>query len=112
MTDPVTPTSAPVPPAGPVNWTDPCQRAQALMGAYYKLLAGDAEIEIRTRTLDAEEVVRLQPGNLAQLRTEMQDAQDACAAQQAGRPQSSKRFAITARYLRGERRLHGRGRFE
>ena len=84
----------------PVDWTDPCARAAALSKAYYTLLSGGAEVEIRTRTLDAEEVVKLQPGNLATLRTEMQDAQDACAALQAGRPQGNKRFAITARFKR------------
>ena len=87
-------------PVPSVDWTDPCSRATALRAAYYTLLSGQQETEIRTRTLDTEEMVRFASGNLDVLRSEMQDAQDACAAFQAGKTQYAKRFAITARFKR------------
>lgn len=97
--------STPIPAApAPIDWTDPCQKAAALTNAYYKLLAGEQEIEIQTRTLDAQELVRFAPSNLDALRSEMQDAQDACAAAKAGRPQCNKRFAIRARF--NQRPMH------
>lgn len=92
--------SAPSTASAAVDWLDPCQRAAALTTAYYRLLSGEREIEIQTRTDDALEVVKFQPGNIDALRSEMQDAQDACAAAQAGRPQTNKRFAIRASFRR------------
>ncbi len=93
--------STPAPIAAPIDWTDPCARAQALTTAYYTLLSGGQEIEIRTRTDQAEELVKFQPSKLDVLQSEMQDAIDECAAKNAGRPVSAKRFAITARHKRG-----------
>jgi hypothetical protein len=77
-----------------VDWSDPCAKAAALTGAYYALLQGQQEIEIRTRTLDAEEVVRFCPANLDALRSEMQAAASACA-KASGQPDPNRRFAIT-----------------
>jgi hypothetical protein len=77
-----------------VDWSDPCAKAGALTSAYYALLQGQQEVEIRTRTLDAEEVVRFSAPNLDALRTEMQAAASACA-KQTGQPDPNRRFAIT-----------------
>ncbi len=98
MTDAPAPTPSPI--AGPIDWTDPCARAQALTSAYYTLLSGSQEIEIRTRTDEAEELVKFQPGKLDDLRDEMLTAIDECEAKKAGRPVSAKRFAIVARHKR------------
>lgn len=89
-----------------VDWDDPCQRAAALSTAYYSILSGATEQEIRTRTLDAEEVVRFYPTNLDFLLAEMTAAQCECS-RQTGQPNSSRRFFIRA----GSRRpfLGGRG---
>jgi hypothetical protein len=81
--------------AAAVDWTDSCARANALIGAYYTLLSGQQEIEIRTRTLDAEELVRFAPTDLAKLEAEMTAAQGECAAA-TGAPNPNRRFAITA----------------
>jgi hypothetical protein len=78
------------------NWQDPCERAAALRSAYYQLLSGQQEAEIRTRTLDAEEVVRFAPADLQKLVVELRAAEAACAAQTPGAPNPSRRFAITA----------------
>ena len=79
--------------ADPINWTDPCARAAALSQAYYELISGSREVEIRTRTLDAEELVRFQAIDLKTLQVEMLKAQSECAASQ-GLPNTSRRFAI------------------
>jgi len=77
------------------DWTDPCARAAALTTAYYQTLAGDREVEIRTRSLDAEDHVRYRPTDLAALRVEMQAAQAECAALN-GAVSPNRRFALTA----------------
>ncbi len=80
---------------GPIDWNDPCQKAAALNNAYFALLTGQREIEIRTRTLDAEEMVRFQSVDIEKLRIELQSAQrDCCRAN--GLPDPNRRFAITA----------------
>lgn len=78
-----------------VDWTDPCARAAALRTAYYQMLGGQQEIEIRTRTLDAEELVRFAPTDLSKLESELRAAEGECAAQTGG-VNPNRRFAITA----------------
>jgi hypothetical protein len=78
-----------------IDWTDPCARATALRSAYYGLLQGQQEIEIRTRTLDAEEVVRFAPTDLGKLEAELRAAEGECAVVQ-GSTNPNRRFAITA----------------
>ena len=78
-----------------VDWTDPCARAAALRNAYYALISGGQEQEIRTRTLDAEEVVRFSPGNQAALLMQLRAAEAECAAKN-GTANPTRRFAITA----------------
>jgi len=83
--------------ADPVDWTDPCARFAALQKAYYALLTGERESEIRTRTLDAEEMVRFQKVDIEKLRIEMQSAErDCCAAH--GVPNPNRRRAIGVRF--------------
>lgn len=78
-----------------VDWSNPCMRFAALQTAYYSLLTGARETEIRTRTLDAEEMVRFQSADIEKLRIEMQQAQSECA-RASGQPDPGRRFAITA----------------
>lgn len=78
-----------------VDWSDPCARYAALRTAYYQMLSGQQEQEIRTRTLDAEEVVRFAPTDLKTLEAEMYAAQGECVAQTGG-INPNRRFAITA----------------
>jgi hypothetical protein len=52
-------------------------------------------VEVRTRTLDAEELVRFTAANIDDLRTEMNAAQAACAAT-TGAANPNRRYAITA----------------
>jgi hypothetical protein len=86
---------APAPSANAVDWTDPCARAAALRNAYYALLGGQQEIEIRTRTLDAEETVRFAPTDLGKLEAELRGAEGECALA-TGSVNLHRRFAITA----------------
>lgn len=81
----------------PVDWTDPCQRFQALSTAYYQLIAGLQEVEIKTRTLDAEEMVRFSRADIQSLRAEMRSAESACAKAQ-GISDPNRRFAIGCTY--------------
>lgn len=83
----------------PVDWSDPCARAAALREAYFSLLSGGQEAEIRTRTLDAEEMVRFARADLNTLRSEMRRAEDECAAAN-GAPNPNRRFAISLNYRR------------
>lgn len=78
-----------------VDYTDPCARAVALRGAYYALLSGQQEVEIRTRTLDAEETVRFAPADMSKLEAELRAAESECAAATGG-ANPNRRFAITA----------------
>lgn len=78
-----------------VDWNDPCAKAQALQSAYYALITGQQEIEIRTRTLDAEELVRFAKADLNTLVVELRAAQRDCA-RATGQCDPNRRFAITA----------------
>ena len=60
-----------------VDWTNPCERFAALSNAYYSLVTGGQETEIRTRTLDAEEMVRFSRADLNALRNELRAAETA-----------------------------------
>jgi hypothetical protein len=88
----------------PVDWTNACARAAALQIAYYALLSGNRETEIRTRTYDAEDLVRFQSVDIDQLQSELRSAQSECAKCQ-GLPDPNRRFAIGAGY-----RYRGPGR--
>jgi hypothetical protein len=87
-----------------VDWTDPCQRANALRGAYYTLISGGQEQEIRTRTLDAEEAVRFNAANVDMLLVELTAAESECA-RTTGAPDPNRRFRMTYRELLGGRRF-------
>jgi hypothetical protein len=78
-----------------VDWTNPCARAAALRNAYYALMTGARETEIRTRTLDAEDFVRFQTVDAGKLQIELQAAERECD-RLCGKPDPNRRFAITA----------------
>ena len=80
-----------------VDWTNPCERFAALSKAYYSLVTGAQESEIRTRTLDAEEMVRFSKADLNTLRNELRAAETACCAKLA-LPNPNRRFAIGCTY--------------
>jgi len=80
-----------------VDWTNPCERFAALSKAYYALITGALETEIRTRNLDAEEMVRFSRADLNTLRNEMRAAETACCAL-AGAPNPNRRFAMPLTY--------------
>lgn len=80
-----------------IDWSNPCARFQALQKAYFSLVSGQQEVEIRTRTLDAEEMVRFNQANLNVLRIEMRSAESACAASN-GVPNPNRRHAIGLSY--------------
>jgi hypothetical protein len=80
-----------------VDWTNPCERFAALSKAYYALITGALETEIRTRTLDAEEMVRFSRTELNALRNEMRAAEAACRAL-TGAPNPNRRFAMQLTY--------------
>jgi hypothetical protein len=81
----------------PVDWTNPCERFAALSKAYYSLVSGALEIEIRTRTLDAEEMVRFSRADLNTLRNEVRVAETACC-ELIGLPNPNRRFAMPLTY--------------
>ena len=86
-----------------VDWADPCARANALRGAYYTLISGGQEQEIRTRTLDAEEVVRFYPADTNKLWVELTAAEAECR-RTTGAADPDRRFPITfGRLTRGRR---------
>lgn len=80
-----------------VDWNNPCARFQALQSAYFALVSGQQEVEIRTRNLDAEELVRFNPTNMNALRIEMRSAESACAAANGVR-NPNQRHAIGLSY--------------
>lgn len=83
----------------PIDWTDPCQRSAALTNAYYAALAGEREVEIRTRSRDAEDLVRFLPVDIEKLRIEMLSAQSECA-KATGQRDPNRRFPIRLGYRR------------
>lgn len=80
-----------------INWDDPCERARALRDAYYSRLQGGTMQKVRFRHGDNEQEVQTQVGtlNIADLRREMQIAEDECRALR-GLPPLQRRFAIRA----------------
>ncbi len=82
-----------------IDWTDPCARARILTIAYTEALIGTREVEIRTRTHDAEDLVKFLPVDIEKLRIEMQQAQSACA-RATGRVDPNRRFPIRLGYRR------------
>lgn len=81
--------------AAPVDWTDPCARAEALRSSYFDLVKGGSVSLIRKRAAGGESEVRFAKGDMSLLRTELWAAEDACREKQ-GLPKLQRRFAITA----------------
>lgn len=82
-----------------VDWNNPCERYAALNKAYFQLLSGAQEVEIRTRTLDAEEMVRFAKGDMNMLNIQLRSAENACLLSQ-GLPNPNRRHAIGLSYRR------------
>jgi hypothetical protein len=79
----------------PVDFTDPCQRADALRTAYYTLISGANESLIRFKGPNGEQEVRFSPANIDALKAEFQAAEAACAVAN-GQPDPNRRYAIRA----------------
>lgn len=79
--------------ADAVDWSDPCARAKALRGAYYRLLSGSMEERVRFRNGDVDEDVTFVKPDMNVLRTELTEADAQCAALSSGKP---RRFCFTA----------------
>lgn len=85
--------------ADPVDWTNPCARAEALRSAYYGLLSGQAETLIRYRGPEGEREVRFATIDKATLVAELRAAEAECSAK-TGQPSNSRRFAIRGGAMR------------
>lgn len=76
-----------------VDWTDPCARAAALRNAYYRVISGDQEAEIETRTGEAQERVKFSRVDVARLKAEWEAAEAECQAKNGITP-TPRRSAI------------------
>jgi hypothetical protein len=83
------------PPGSPVNWADPCERADALWDAYNRLVAGSQEQSVTYQANGVTRRVIYQMANLAALLNALREAQYECALQE-GRTPPRRRFAIVA----------------
>jgi len=78
-----------------VDWTNPCDRANALRGAYYALISGASESLIRHSTSEGDQEVRFVRADLARLKAELDAAESECAAANGTDvPGRVRRFAI------------------
>lgn len=82
-------------PTDPNSPTYQCDLAAYLREVYLRHVSGEAETLIRDRGADSEQEVRYGKMDLNLLRSELQRAEDACAASQ-GQVVKPRRFAITA----------------
>lgn len=78
-----------------VDFSDPCQRADALRTAYYKLISGDNESLIRIKGPNGEQEVRFGAGKIELLKAELQASEAACAVAN-GSVNPNRRYAIRA----------------
>lgn len=76
-----------------IDWSNACARSAALRDAYYRLVSGAQEVEISTRTNDAEERVKFSPANIGALKAEMTAADEACQRANGLTP-APRRFAM------------------
>lgn len=84
-----------------VDWNDPCQRAIALRAAYYRLISGEAESQIRYSTSEGEQEVRFQKIEIQRLKDELDAADGECALMNGTAvPPRSRRYAIRGGYRR------------
>lgn len=82
-------------PAGAIDWSDPCQRAQALHDAYMRLVSGEQESEVTYQANGVLRRVRYAAVSMSALLNELRAAQGECAAQ-LGEAAPRKRYAIVA----------------
>lgn len=78
-----------------VDFSDPCQRANALRDAYFSLISGANESLIRYKGPNGEQEVRFGQGKVELLKAELQSAEAACAVA-SGAANPNRRYAIRA----------------
>lgn len=102
LVPPEAPKNAPTPPnpGEPINWRDPCARADALSDAYNRLVSGSQESEVTYQANSVTRRVRYQAANLDRLLNAIREAENECAIQE-GRQPARRRFAI----IGGSRRI-------
>jgi hypothetical protein len=84
----------------PLNWNDPCVRAEALWEAYNRLISGQQESDVTYTANGVTRRVRYSSASLDRLLNEIRAAENECAIQQGETPRRP-RFAIIA----GSRRV-------
>lgn len=94
------PPRPPTTPGAPVNWQDPCARADALWDAYNRIVSGTQESDVTYQANGVTRRVRYAAANLAMLMNAIREAENECAIQE-GRPPARRRFAI----IGGSRRI-------
>jgi hypothetical protein len=90
-------TTEPPKPGDPIDWTDPCARAQVLREAYYRLVSGTNAYQITYKANGVERSVSYSVVDKASLLNEIRQAEADCGK---GTP-TRRRFAIRA----GSRRV-------
>lgn len=81
-------------PAEPTNWEDPCAVLAWLRPAYYRMLAGGSEVEVRF----GEEWVKYGQGNSSECASLILRLEGECAKKQGRAP---RRFAARLGAYRG-----------
>jgi hypothetical protein len=84
----------------PIDWSEPCERAEALRDAYNRLISGQQESEVTYTANGVNRHVRYSQASLDRLLNAIREAEGECAVKEGGAP-PRRRFAITA----GSRRL-------
>jgi hypothetical protein len=67
-----------------IDWTDPCARAGALRGAYYRLISGEQESAFTYLANGVTRTVEYSKGDLDKLSAELQKAEAECVAKNSG----------------------------
>ena len=65
-----------------IDWTDPCQRAETLRRAYYRLVSGQQESEVEYQANGVTRRVRYSQADLSRLFDETRAAEAECAVAQ------------------------------
>jgi hypothetical protein len=88
-----------------IDWTNPCQRAQALRDAYFALISGQQESLIRHSTSEGDQEVRFTRADVEKLKAEMVAAEEACIVATGGTVtprRSAIRLGATRRFGFGD----------
>lgn len=82
-----------------VDWLDPCARAAALREAYFRLISGEAESQVRYKGPQGERDVTFSRAELTSLRQELAKAETECKGL-TDPTSSSRRYAIRGGAMR------------